>query len=81
MSSNVILSIIVPCYNIEQYISKCVESLVNISIKKIEFIFVDNGSSDKTYDILLKHKDSRLHVYRKENEGPELSKKLWFGKS
>lgn len=81
MSSDVILSIIVPCYNIEQYISKCVESLVNISIKKIEFIFVDDGSSDKTYDILLKHKDSRLHVYRKENGGPSSARNYGLEKA
>ena len=65
------VSIIVPVYNVEKHLDKCVESLVNQTYKDLEIILVDDGSPDncgKMCDDWAK-KDSRIIVYHKENGG------------
>lgn len=65
------ISIIVPVYNIEPYIERCVESLVNQTYTNLEIILVDDGSKDgsgEKIDILASN-DSRIKVKHKENEG------------
>ena len=51
------ISIIIPCYNVEKYIAKCIESLVNqtIGLENLELIFVNDASTDATYQILLEY--------------------------
>lgn len=64
-------SIIVPVYNVEAYLERCVESLINQTYNNIEIILVDDGSKDnspKLCDDFVK-KDSRIKVVHKENGG------------
>lgn len=66
-----LISVIVPVYNVEPYLNKCVESIVNQTYKKIEIILVDDGSSDncpRMCDEWAK-KESRIKVVHKENGG------------
>lgn len=66
-----LISVIVPIYNVEQYLEKCIKSLVNQTYNNIEIILVDDGSTDtsgKTCD-LWKEKDSRIIVIHKRNGG------------
>ena len=46
------ISVIVPVYNSEKYLSKCLESLVNQTFQDIEIICIDDGSTDKSLEIL-----------------------------
>ena len=65
------ISIIVPVYNVEQYLERCVESLISQTYKNIEIILVDDGSKDnsgKLCDELAK-RDPRILAYHKENGG------------
>lgn len=64
-------SIIIPCYNIEKYISKTLESVFNQTFKDFEIILINDGSNDKTGEILdsYSNKDNRIRVIHKENEG------------
>ena len=65
------LSIIVPCYNSELYIERCIKSLVSINSTEVEFVFINDGSTDKTEDIIqtyMNH-DSRILIYSKPNGG------------
>lgn len=64
-------SIIIPCYNIEKYISKTLESIFNQTFKDFEIILINDGSKDNTGKILddYSKKDKRLRVIHKENEG------------
>lgn len=65
------LSIIVPVYNVEKYLDRCVQSLIQQSLTEIEIILVDDGSPDncpKMCDEWVK-KDSRIKVIHKKNEG------------
>ena len=65
------ISIIVPCYNVENYIEKGLNSLINQTLKEIEIILINDGSKDKTIDIIKKYEkqDSRIKVIDKKNEG------------
>ncbi len=65
------ISIITPVYNAEKYIERCVNSVLNQTYENIEFIIVNDGSTDNTAKILnrLKKNDSRIMVIHKKNEG------------
>lgn len=73
---NSLLSIVIPAYNIEQYISRCLDSLVNQTYKNIEIIVVDDGSKDNTPNILDEYanKYSHIKVIHKVNEGVSIAR-------
>lgn len=75
---NSMISIIVPVYNVEQYLSKCLNSLVNQTYKDIEIICVNDGSLDNSIKILddYAQKDSRIKVIDKENEGVSIARNI-----
>ena len=68
---NPIISIIVPCYNVELYIKECVESILKQTYSNWELILVDDGSKDNTSRICDEYvqKDSRIKVIHKKNGG------------
>ena len=63
------ISIIVPIYNAEKFIKKCVDSLLNQTKKELEFILINDGSTDKTHDILKTYKDKRIKYFKNKNQG------------
>lgn len=65
------VSIIIPVYNVQHYLSQCIESCINQTLREIEIILVNDGSSDKSGDIcdLYAKKDNRIFVIHKVNEG------------
>lgn len=71
-----LVSIIVPCYGVEKYLNRCVDSLLCQSLKNIEIILVDDGSLDNVPTMCeeWKHKDSRIKVIHKKNEGLGLAR-------
>ena len=64
-------SIIVPMYNSETFVHKCIRSVLEQSYSNFELILVDDGSKDNTFDICVEYekKDSRVKVIHKENGG------------
>jgi glycosyltransferase involved in cell wall biosynthesis len=60
MINNPIVSVVIPAYNEEEDIDGCVKTLVNQSYKPLEIIFVDDGSKDKTLEILNKYKGIKI---------------------
>lgn len=66
-----LISIIVPCYNIEQYLPQCIESIINQTYNNWELILADDGSSDNSSRICDEYaaKDNRIKVIHKENGG------------
>lgn len=70
-NKNILLSIIVPVYNVENYISICLDSLINQTYKNIEIVCVNDGSKDNSLNILnqYKDKDSRIILIDKKNGG------------
>ena len=65
------LSVIVPIYNSEKYLKRCVDSIVNQELKEIEIILVNDGSTDSSGSICDEYAkiDDRIKVIHKENEG------------
>ncbi len=65
------VSIIVPIYNVERYLDRCVQSLLNQTLKDIEIILVDDGSPDNCPTLCNEYarKDSRIKVIHKKNAG------------
>lgn len=65
------VSIIVPVYNVEKYLRKCLDSLINQTLKEIEIICVNDGSKDNSPKILEEYakKDNRIIVINQENAG------------
>lgn len=65
------ISIIVPVYNVEKYLNKCIESIINQTYRNLEIILVDDGSPDKCPEICDSYaqKDGRIKVIHQKNEG------------
>ena len=65
------ISVIVPVYNVEKYINRCVDSIINQTYKNLEIILVDDGSPDNCGKICDEYakKDGRIKVVHKENGG------------
>lgn len=68
---NKLISVIVPVYNVEKYIDKCIKSILNQNYKELEIILVDDGSTDKSGEICDEYakKDDRIKVIHKINGG------------
>lgn len=71
MRKNSCISVIVPVYCVEQYLEKCVSSIVNQTYKNLEIILVDDGSPDNCPQLCddWQKKDKRIRVIHKENGG------------
>ena len=71
MDTSVKISTIIPVYNAEKYIEKCLESILNQSFKDIEVICINDGSTDGTLKILENYskKDNRINIISTENHG------------
>lgn len=65
------ISVIVPVYNSEKNLKKCIESVLKQSEKELELLLINDGSTDKSAEICRKYekRDKRVHVIDKENEG------------
>lgn len=69
--SNPLISVIIPAYNVEKYISTCIDSVICQTYKNIEILIVDDGSTDRTGSICdaLAEKDNRIKVIHQQNLG------------
>lgn len=65
------VSVIIPVYNVEKYLRRCLESVANQTLKEIEVICVDDGSTDSSFDIIgeFAEKDARFTAVRQQNGG------------
>ncbi len=66
-----LISIVIPVYNSEQYLSNCLESIINQTYKNLEIILVNDGSTDNSLDILKEYQkiDKRIKIINTENHG------------
>ena len=66
-----LISVVVPIYNVEKYLTKCIDSIINQTYKNLEIILVDDGSPDNCGKICdeYKKKDNRIKVIHKKNGG------------
>lgn len=70
------VSIIVPVYNVEKYIDRCLKSLVNQTLKDIEILIINDGTPDNSMKVCEKYakNDNRIKIFNKENEGLGLTR-------
>jgi glycosyltransferase involved in cell wall biosynthesis len=75
---NELISIIIPIYKVEQYLEKCVDSIINQTYNKLEIILVNDGSPDRCPAICDNYaaKDSRVKVIHKKNGGADSARKV-----
>ena len=68
---NQLISVIVPIYNVEDYLRQCLDSILEQTLSHFEVILVNDGSPDSSGDICREYveKDSRFHYFEKENGG------------
>lgn len=66
-----LISVIIPCFNVEKYIDRCMESVLNQTYRDLEIILVDDGSTDSTGEICDRYSqiDTRIKVVHKKNGG------------
>ena len=71
MSHKPLVSVLMPVYNAERYVSQAVESILSQTFNDFEFIILDDGSKDTSLKILKKYaaKDKRIHLISRENKG------------
>lgn len=71
MSENIKVSVVLPVYNVERYLIKCMDDILGQTLKEIEVICIDDGSTDRSLDILrqFEKKDNRVKVLSQKNAG------------
>lgn len=63
-----LVSVVIPAYNHERFIGAAIESVLNQSCSDLELIVVNDGSTDRTEDVVKSYDDKRLHYYYQENQ-------------
>ena len=78
MTKNPKVSIIVPVYNAEKYLERCLDSLVNQTLKDIEIICINDGSTDKSLKILNKYAGeyNNILIIEQENKGQSAARNV-----
>lgn len=76
-NENIKISIIIPVYNIERYIGKCLESLIKQTYNNIEIIVINDGSTDQSFNVIEKYceNDLRIELINQENQGVNEARK------
>ena len=77
------ISIIIPVFNVEKYLERCIDSILSQTFSDFEIILINDGSKDKSGDICDKYAkiDYRIRVYHKKNEGVSSARNLGLSKA
>ena len=77
------VSVVIPCYNAERFLPECLDSVLSQTLKEIEIICIDDGSSDNTLKILdsYKKKDNRITVLTQQNQYAGIARNKGIEKS
>lgn len=67
------ISVVIPCYNAEQYIERCIESIINQTYRDLEIIVVNDGSVDKSKELINQYLQDKRIVYVEQSNGGEYS--------
>ena len=75
------ISIIVPIYNAEKYLKKCIDSLINQTKKEIEIILINDGSTDNSEKIIKEYNDERIVYFKNKNQGIGITRNFGIERS
>lgn len=69
--NKILVSILSPVYNVENYLSQCLDSIICQSYSNLQIVLIDDGSKDNSWQIMQEYaaKDSRIEIYHQENQG------------
>lgn len=78
MSTNPLISVIIPVYNGETFVGECIESVIAQTYRNLEILVVDDGSSDSTHSIVAEYagRDNRITLLTQRNAGPSAARNL-----
>lgn len=78
-----LVSVVIPVFNIEAHLEQCLDSVVGQTLREIEIICVDDGSSDRSPEILAKYagQDRRVHIITQDNAGPGAARNTGLAKA
>ena len=69
MDTGKLVSIVIPCFNHEKYIAAAINSVLSQTYENLELIVIDDGSSDRSLEVIRQFKDPRLQIHSQENAG------------
>lgn len=77
------ISVIVPVYNVEKYLSRCIESILSQTFTDFELLLIDDGSTDRSGEMCDEYakKDDRIRVFHKENGGVASARQMGIDKA
>ena len=75
------ISIIIPIYNAEKYINKCLDSILKQTKKELEIILINDGSTDNTEKIIKTYQDKRIKYFKNDNHGIGYSRNFGINQS
>lgn len=75
------VSVLIPMYNAEKYISATIENVLKQTWSDLEIIIVDDGSTDNSYTLAKQYESEKVHVYKQINKGASAARNLAFEKS
>ena len=75
------VSVIIPAYNVEKYIARTIESLLKQDFDDFEIIIINDGSSDKTVDVINGFNDARIKLFSQDNKGSAMARNLGISKA
>ena len=80
---NPLISVIIPIYNVEKYLSKCLDSVINQDYENLEIILVNDGTRDNSLAIAntYQSKDTRIKVYSQRNQGLSAARNIGLDKA
>lgn len=69
--SNPLVSILIPVYNVEAYLSQCLDSVIGQTYADLQIVLIDDGSTDRSWEIMLEYaqRDNRIEIYHQDNAG------------
>lgn len=76
-----LISVIVPVYNVEKYIKESVISLLNQSFKDFELLFIDDGCTDNTVEIIRSFNDDRIKIFKNNKKGAGCARNFGLSKA
>ena len=76
------VSVIVPVYNVEEYVGKCIGSIINQTYTNLEILINNDGSTDSSYEICKSYaeKDNRIRLFSQENKGLSVARNAMIEK-
>ena len=78
-----LVTIIVPVYNVENYLNRCLDSIIKQSYKNLDIILINDGSTDNSLKICNNYaeNDARITVINIQNSGPSICRNIGLGKA